>query len=341
MQPVVPQIDQIEPFDAEGGLLFATRLPGSAADFEERKRGWGELDAPAEPPPLWVHLDRTRSRAQRWLREESGLPETIVESLLTEETRPRMQMVGKGLLVILRGVHLVPGLDPDVLISIRLWIEPARIIALRQFWFKKILELREEATRGEAPKTPGEFLSSLALGICLDMAPTAENLEEMLDEIEDGLADGNGADTSKRSLLATIRRQAISYRRYLVPQRDMLMALSVMPCPLLSDHDHLELRSAAEHVARIAEALEEIRDRAAVTQDELRARQEAKTGRTLYVLTIVATIAMPLTLITGLLGTNVGGIPWRDSAWGFASVCGVVAIVALLEFLLVRHMKWL
>jgi hypothetical protein len=46
------------PFDANAGLIFATRLPGSAADFESGRRSWGELGPAPEPPPLWVNLDR-------------------------------------------------------------------------------------------------------------------------------------------------------------------------------------------------------------------------------------------------------------------------------------------
>ncbi len=341
MTEVSPRLDSFVAFDAEGGLLFATRLPGSPADFDGDRRGWGDLAPPPESPPLWVHLDRTRERAQRWLREESGVPEAIVESLLTEETRPRMQVVGKGLLVILRGVRVVPGLDPDDLISIRLWIEPTRIIALRQFWFHTIVDLRDDAMRGEAPATPGAFLAALAMGISLHISPTVENLEEMLEGIEEGMMEASAADPAARSKLATIRRQAIGIRRYIVPQRDTLMGLSLTQNAMLSERDHLELRAAAELVARHAEALEEIRDRAAVTQDEMRARQEARIGKTLYLLTIVATIAMPLTLVTGLLGVNVGGIPLADSPSGFAVVTGVLAIIALTEFLLFRFIKWL
>ena len=155
------------------------------------------------------------------------------------------------------------------------------------------------------------------------------------------LLDSDGDDPRVRSQLSTIRRQSISYRRYLVPQRDALLGLGMVQSPIFSKHDLAELRVAAEQVNRVLDSLEEVRDRAAVTQEEIRARREARMSRTLYVLTIVATIALPLGLITGLLGINVGGIPLAGSQWGFALTCGLLVALAVGEVLLFRFMRWL
>lgn len=329
------------PFDPDGGLILATRLPGHLGDFVENRRGWEGLGAPAASPPLWIHLDRTKPRAQQWLREDAGLDAWIAESLLAEETRPRVQIAGAGLLVILRGVNLNPGAEPDELIAIRMWLEPTRIITLRQFRFQTIAEIRAQAQRGEAPDTAGAFFAQVALGLSLRMNPTVTNLEAMLDEIEESMLESDAEDSSHRSTLATIRRQAIRYRRYLVPQRDALMTLVHNPPALLSERDQSSLRVAAEHAARIAEALEEARDRAAVTQEEVRARHEQRVARTLYLLTLVATVALPLGLLTGLLGINVGGIPLADSPAGFLVVCLVIVGIALGEVALFRRMRWL
>jgi zinc transporter len=84
-----------------------------------------------------------------------------------------------------------------------------------------------------------------------------------------------------------------------------------------------------------------MRDRAAVTQDELRARHEARVGRTVYLLTVVATVALPLSLITGLLGINVGGIPLAESPLGFAIVCAVLVALAALELALFKSLRLL
>lgn len=329
------------PFDEAAGLILATRLPGEHGDFEQKKRGWQDLDKPRDGPPLWVHLDRTKSRAQHWLREESGLDPVVAESLLAEETRPRAEVFGEGLLVILRGINMNPGAEPDELISVRLWLEPSRIITLRQYRFQTIAELRARAQQGKAPATAGAFLAAVAYGLAMGMGPSIHNLEELLDGIEEGMLDRELDVPSDRAQLATIRRHAITYRRYLVPQREAMSALASGRSPLLRDRDLLEMRLALEQTTRVCEALEELRDRAAVTQEEMRARHEARVGRTLYLLTIVATVMLPLSFITGLLGINVGGIPLADSGLGFALVCLLMLAIAAGELWWFRRKRWL
>lgn len=331
----------VVPFDAENGLVLAVRLPGSSEAFGPDRLGWDRLQNPDAPPPLWIHLDLNKSKAQQWLRERTGLDPIVAESLLAEETRPRIQPVDNGLLVILRGVNMNPGAQPDELITIRLWVEPTRIITLRQHRFQTISDLRIRAQQGAAPKTSGSFLAAVATGLSARMGPAVENLEDMLDAIEETMLDSDTDRPADRAALATIRRQAITLRRYVVPQRDALLSMTTGQSPLFSPRDLLELRVAAEQVTRVCEALEELRDRAAVTQEEMRGRNETRMGRTLYMLAIVATIALPLSLITGLLGINVGGIPLAESHAGFIVVCAAMVIIGVIEFALFKAMRWL
>lgn len=335
------EIEPLVPFDEAGGLVFVTQLPGSKADFETGRRGFEGIHFPSEGPPLWVHLDRTKERAQHWLRRESRIDPVAVESLLAEETRPRAQEFASGLLVILRGINANPGAEPDELIAIRMWLDATHIVTLRQFRFRTVAGLRVRAQKGEGPHTAGSFLVAVAQGLVAHLSPTIHNLEERLDDIEEEMLAHDKDDERRRSDLATLRRQAITYRRHIVPQRDALAALVHSMSPLLSVRDRAELRGTMEQCTRVAEALEELRDRAAVTQDEMRARTEARVGRTVYLLTLVATIALPLGFLTGLLGINVGGLPLSDSPWGFTAVCAGLAALAGLQVWLFRRMGWL
>jgi len=328
----------IEPTDSEGGLIFAVRLPGDAEQFRSRL-GWDELAAEADPRPIWINLDRTREGARRWLLESSGVEPAIAQGLLDEETRPRVHEADDGMLVILRGVNLNPGAEPDELIAVRMWVDERRVITLRQFRFRTLAELRAAAQAGRAPETPGGVLARIAAGLAARLGPSVDNLQTLLDELEATMLESDDDVPGMRGRLAEIRRQAITLRRHLVPQRQAMQELTLMDHPVLARADLALLRNAAEQIARTVDALEEVRDRAAVTQDELRARHEARIGRTLYLLTIVATIALPLGLITGLLGINVGGIPLADSAAGFAVVCGIMALIAVGEIALFRRLR--
>lgn len=329
------------PFDESGGLILGVRLPGGATEFGDRRRGWDGLGPSEAGGPLWVHLDRTKERAQAWLRTEAGLDPVVAESLLAEETRPRAQAFGDGLLVILRGINMNPGAEPDELISIRMWLEKGRIITLRQYRFAAVAEIRARAQEGKAPATAGAFLTAIAAGLTTRMGPSILNLEEMLDDIEDEMLVRESDNDGRRSQLATIRRQAIAYRRHLVPQRDALGALVNGQQSLLSARDQVELRVWLDQTTRACEALEELRDRAAVTQEEMRARHDARVGRTVYLLTIVATVMLPLGFVTGLFGINVGGLPLTNSNWGFAVLCVVMVLIAAAQVWWFRKKRWL
>ena len=333
--------ERFVPTDEDGGLILATVLPGSEHELGDQRLSWNELRAQGDDRVLWVHLDRTRERAQQWLRTEASLEPFVVDALLAEETRPTFQMIGDGLLVILRGVNMHPGAEPDEFIALRMWFDRTRVITLRHYRFQTIVELRQRAQRQSAPATPGAFLAAVAHGLATRMGPSVQNLQDMLDEVEDAMIAETGDGRESRRSLSDIRRQAISIRRYVVPQRDALRELTSQQIALLTSPDVTLLRLAAEQVARVADALEELRDRAAVNQDEIRARHEARVGRTVYLLTLVAALALPLSLLTGLLGINVGGIPLADSAYGFTIICVIMVVIAVVEIVVLRRLRWL
>jgi zinc transporter len=88
------------------------------------------------------------------------------------------------------------------------------------------------------------------------------------------------------------------------------------------------LREAADRLARYVEDLDALRERAAVTQEELTSRFSEQMNRTMYILSLVAAVFLPLGLLTGLLGINVGGMPGTDSNWAFAIVCAILILLA-------------
>ena len=67
---------------------------------------------------VWVQLDMNEFAAQLWLREESRLPDVVVDALLADESRPRCMAVDDGVLLNMRGVNMNPGADPADMVSI-------------------------------------------------------------------------------------------------------------------------------------------------------------------------------------------------------------------------------
>ncbi|MCL4221485.1 MAG: zinc transporter ZntB [Phycisphaerales bacterium] len=319
------------PFDAAGGLLFALRLNNPIEPVS-----WNDLERAEPQCPLWMHFDRTRAHAQEWLRDRSGLDPLAIDALLADETRPRATEFDRGLLIMLRAVNLNPGAEPDDLVSLRCWLDSSRLITLRQRPLHSVAEVHQRIVRRQGPGSSGSVLSSLALAIALSLGVVLEDLEDPLDHADEALSDARPEAVSI-SQLADVRREAARLRRYLAPQRDTLTHLVISGNPLIDAGARRELLEAADQNARIVEHLEEIRDRAAVTQDEYRAVRELRQSRTMYLLTLIAAVFLPLSFLTGLLGINVGGIPGADNPTAFWIVA--ISLLSLAGVLVVAFKK--
>ncbi len=296
-----------------------------------------EEAAPAGEGPdfVWVHLRRDHPRAEDWLRE-TGLDRIVIEALTAEETRPRCTPIGEGALLILRGVNLNPGAEPEDMISVRLWIEHGRVIGVWQRPLMAVRDLLDSVERNRAPVSPGDLVAKLALRLADRAEPTVAALNERVDHLEEAIEDPAGSVA--RGQLAEIRRASIVLRRFMVPQRDALTTLQIEDLSWLDDRDRGRIREAAERVTRLGEELDAIRDRAQVVQDQVMDRRAEVMNRHMLILSVVAAIFLPLGLLTGLLGINVGGIPGADHPWAFLIVCGLLLALGAAQAWLFRRL---
>lgn len=322
---------------AEDGLICAYLLDGQGGG---REVDWSEIRAwRPEAGLLWVHLDRTGGEAKRWLREGSGLDPLICGSLLAPEVRPRELPVDDALLVTLRGVNLAPGANPEDMVGIRIWLEPGRIITLRHRRLMAVNDLRETLEAGQGPADLGSFLVMVSDRLIARMGPVIDELVDRVDRLEDAVLTTHSAEL--RAELADVRREAIALRRHLAPQREVMARLAMTQAPWLGANHRAHLREISDRTTRFVEDLEAARERAAVVQDELNNRLADQMNRTMYVLTVVATVLLPPSLITGILGVNVGGIPGTDQPWAFVIVIVLLVVLAVVEILLLRRLKWI
>jgi zinc transporter len=316
-------------------LICAYALNGDIENLNwTRINGWQDASG-----PLWVHLDRHQAETRDWLSERSGIDPVIVEALLAEETRPRCEAFGDGLLVILRGVNLNPGADPLDMISIRIWIERDRLISTRSQKLMAVQDARESIERHAGPRTTGELLVRLADGLISRIGDYIDRLESECDDLEEN-ENSEGFAVNKNRLLE-LRRNALLVKRYFAPQREAIGRLISVRNEWLDDSIHMELREIMDRTLRHLEALEAVRERSALAQERLTNLLAEKTGRTMYVLTVIAAIMLPLGFIVGLLGANVGGIPGAQSDNAFWYLCAILALAVAAQVVLFRKLKWI
>lgn len=288
---------------------------------------------------LWVHLDRLAEPACDWLLKESGIAPVIGEALLAEETRPRILADGEALVVFVRGVNLNPGANPEDMVSVRSHFAPNRIVTLRHARLMAINDLREAIDRSVGPKTPGEFLVGMADRLIDRMGPVISDIDEALDVLEQEVQ--QSASPELRGRLRRTRQTSIMLRRYLAPQRDAMSRLQAEHINWLSDFDRTMLREIADRTTRYVEDLEAARERAAAVQEEFNYQISERMNRTMYALTVVAAILLPPSLIVGLFGINVGGMPGVDNGAAFWIVVAVIGVLAVVEYFCLRKLRWI
>ncbi len=299
-------------------------------------------DVIAQEPrsPIWVDLDYEDRASVDWLGETVGLDPLVVSAMTAEETRPRMMRHEAGALIILRGVNLNPGADPEDMVSLRLWVDGRRVMSAHRRRLLAVEDVRDQLTAGDGPATPGALLAALARRLVARMGAVISDLDEAIDEIEEIVVDGR-EEPGLRPRLAALRRQAITLRRYLAPQRAVLSSLQAQELDWLSEEDRLHLREVADATTRYIEDLDAARERAAVTQEEINSRTAEQMNRRMFTLSIAAVLFLPLGFLTGLLGINVAGIPGATEPAAFAIVCGLLVLVAVGQIAVLRRKKWL
>jgi zinc transporter len=288
---------------------------------------------------LWTHFDISEPGPEEWIEGRAGLEAPIAAALLAEDTRPRSAPSRNGLLVILRGVNLNPGAEPDDMVSIRVWLERDRIITTRRRRLQTSGEIRDAIATGEGPASAGEFLCLLVELLVDRIGEAVDEIDEQIDAMEESAGEGNIPEL--RRALSDLRRQTAHLRRFLAPQRDALDRLVRQPDPILSEQDNLAIREQADRVQRFIEDLDLIRERGLVSQEEFLARMAYQQGQRIFLLSVLSAIFLPLTFLTGLMGMNVGGIPGAETALGFLVASGILIALGVGIAVWFRRRAWL
>jgi len=224
------------------------------------------------------------------------------------------------------------------MVAIRLWVDNERIISTRERVLYSARDIAERLDAGKGPADTADFLVTLADRIVWRINDTVDQCEDLVADLEEQVLEAGSS--SLRFDLATVRRQTITLRRYLAPQRDAFAKLITEKIAWFDDDSRLRLREVGDRLIRNIEDLDAVRERAAVTQEELLSRLSDQINTRMYVLSVVAAIFLPLGFLTGLLGINVGGIPGTDNPWAFLIFLLFIIVIFIGQMLWFRSKKW-
>lgn len=313
-----------------------------------------------EQPDLAEIGDRLKSASISWLRI-NGLPNAdwlrqfgdlielhplVQEDILNGDQRPKLEPYEDQLFLVMNVPELHEGsIEIEQLYVI--WHEHYLVTFYTgsEDTFDPLM--KRVRTAGTRLRSEGlDYLAYSILDLAVDMAfPILEFLGLELETLEERLLDD--PDSSILHEIHTMKRVLILLRRAIWPQREVINQLLRDEDGWLSEPVRPYLRDCYDHTVRIMDLIESYRDASASLHDLYLSNMSLRMNDIMRVLTVIATIFIPLTFIVGVYGMNFdrSASPWNmpELGWpyGYLAVWGLMVAIAGLMLWFFRRKKWL
>ena len=169
--------------------------------------------------------------------------------------------------------------------------------------------------------------------------PTIDEMDEKSDHLE-----AEAIHDPKRQTLASImqlKRSILALTRVILPQREILNDLSRGDYSLISERAQIYYRNIYDHLVRIEMITLGLRDMAESVLSSYLSSVSNRMNEVMKVLTLIATIFIPLTFIAGIYGMNFKFMPELEWRGGYFVIVGVMVAVAFVMLIFFRKKKWL
>ncbi len=273
-----------------------------------------------------------------WLH--ANLDPFASDGMTATDQHARCTVLDDRALVVLRVLR--NRTDPDDMRkqTMSLWIEKSRVVIASKLSINELVSIPQWEKSHHAPLSPADLIARMGTRAADRAEPLVEQLGDRLDTIEEEMMSPSERQQS-REQLTRLRRSLISLRRLLWPQRDVLNTLEIEDLSFLTARDRARLKEASARTARLGDELQILAERAALIHEQVLDTRAEQMNRTMLVLTAATVIAMPMTVVSGLLGMNVAGIPFSQNPEAFWIVVVLLAAVGTGMVWFMRTRKWL
>lgn len=282
----------------------------------------------------WLHYDLIHSAARASVEAEIRFPPFIRRLLVGADETARIVSDGNAVAGVLPSFVRSVGPDGDTIAWWRFAMLPDRLVTCRRRPARSLAAACEMIRCGPVPDGPAALLDGAIGDFAREARRRVATLDDELDAAEDTLLDrdisvdlgGLGAR------LGQARREVTAIKRALMPLSRLLAddAEELPAWAMQTPHD-----AARNLVLGALDDIGALHDRARSLQDELAARQAEETNRRLYIVSVVTTVVMPATLVTGFFGMNTGGMLWQEHGLGtlYAAGCCLLSMLGTLGIL--------
>jgi len=294
----------------------------------------------AKPTVTWINVSGLhRVEIVEKLGECFGIHPLILEDILTTGQRPKAQDLGEYLFIVLRmlsfdGVNI---LDEQV----SLLLGENFVISFQENGSDVFDPLRERirSGKGRIRKMGADYLAYSLLDAVVDhYFVVLEKLGEKMDAFEDSIT-GDPLPGTLQSI-HNLRRELTFVRKSIWPLREVISFLEKLESNLIQNSTFIYLRDVYDHTIQIIDTVETYRDIISEMVDTYLTSIGNRTNKIMKVLTIIATIFIPLTFMAGVYGMNFKHMPeleWRYGYFGALLLMLTVGVTMLTYF---KKQKW-
>lgn len=291
---------------------------------------------------VWVDIEHTTDGERRLLTETFHFHELAVEDALNELHHPKIEPYDKFLYLILHGIVAGKKNKGFETHDVDFFLGHRFLVTVHQYHSRSI---------EEEQKVLGRHGSLLAEGTCALLhriidrmvdhyGPEVDGLEDRLEKLEQKVFSG-GRTSPLRDILG-LKSDIASLRRVVLPQRDVVNRLARREFIQITDALSYRFRDVYDHLVRLADEAVFLQDRVTGLLDGYISTQSHRLNQVMKVLTVIATIFMPLTVLTSMYGMNVKlpHLPGGDGAqfWWILGMMSGLSAAMLWAF---RRMDWL
>ncbi|AIL71421.1 Mg2+ and Co2+ transporter [Vibrio vulnificus YJ016] len=279
----------------------------------------------------WYHCERHHPDIRTWLLENQ-VPLSTVNHLLADETRPSFHRYDDdSFMLILRGVNMNENAVPEDMLSIRILYFNGTLISTRKTSSKAISEIREALVEQKGPAAIADLLLAIVDGLTGKMQHYLLDIEEQIEQFE--------LDTDQIGDIIEVQKALLRIKRFIRPQQYAIADFAMAELGLL-EKKQLMLNYALSNITRINETIDFFLGELALLKEQIQQLREDKISRNSYLFTLIASIFLPTSFLTGLLGINIGGIPGVESPLAFLWFCIGLVVIFAAEVLLLKRLKF-
>ena len=306
------------------------------------------LAAPRFAGVTWINVEGVHdTQLIQQLGDHFALHPLLLEDVANTEQRPKLEDYGDYLFLVLRMLYETPSPDDEDVVEIdseqvSLVLGANVVITFLedpQDVFDPVRKRLREG-RGRVRKGGADYLAYVLVDLIVDNYFTVlERFSDIAEALEIEVM--GEPESTTLPAIQQMKRAMIQVRRTIWPLRDVVNVLLRGESPLIKKSTIVYLRDVYDHVVRVVDIVETYREMIGGLMDIYLSTLSNRMNEVMKVLTIIATIFIPLTFIAGVYGMNFDNIPelhWRHGYW---YVWGVMLFSGILLLVFFRRKKWL